>query len=325
MFKYILTALILSISTISAYAQESKTVISVQIRENTDDHLGLIDALLGNNATSGVIVKQLITGTNPTPEKIKEIRDTIKQTKPSAILASNTIAATTAIGKLGVDSDEDIRKIPVVLSSVTNPKISGLVNDNSNIAGTIHVPKPEDVLSLLQRSLVKRISTAAILVTENELPAQYWAKNLVDVSERYKIITKLVNVKQSDTSIEEAINSIKGVDIIIIGPDTFLASNNPKKISTIAENNNIPVLAVTSRPITIANITLTLAANGKSVGLDAGEKVVRILNGETASNIGIDTIKQITLQYREEMLNKFNIKLNDKALETAQTITISVD
>lgn len=318
--KKLLFGLILCLTSFAVSAQQ--TVVSVQIRQDTNDHLGLVDALLADPVTKDTVIKQVVVEATASQEKIQEIRKEILGYKPSVIFISNTGPAVAVLGTIE-NPNVELRKLPIVLSSVTNPVVAKLTNEQTtNIVGTIHVGKPSLVLNQLQRSLEKRISSAAILITEDEIPARSWGEELNSTATDYKIQSKIIFVSKKEGGLEQAVEQAVGNDIIIVGPDTYLASNNPVKLSSLALEKRLPVLTVTFNPIQVkdSKVLYSISANGKAVGLDAGEKVKRILKGENTTSMQIEPIKQITLFYREDVYEQFGLKLKSTALENAQKI-----
>ncbi len=204
-------------------------------------------------------------------------------------------------------------EIPIVLSAVTDPAESGLVESNDapggNVTGTSDLTPVTEQIDLLQK-LIPDAKTVAILYCSAESNSEIQAQMARDALDAAGIAHEDYTVSNSN-EIQTVVESMIGkVDAIYAPTDNTIAAGMAT-VSQVANDNKLPVICGESGMVNEGGLA-TYGIDYYQLGYLAGQQAVEILvdgknpadipigylsadkceltiNQETADLLGIDT------------------------------------
>ncbi|MGL5436711.1 MAG: ABC transporter substrate-binding protein [Lachnospiraceae bacterium] len=180
-------------------------------------------------------------------------------------------------------------EIPIVLTAVTDPAESGLVEDNAapggNVTGTSDLTPVKEQVGLLQQ-LIPEAKTVGILYCSAETNSQIQAQMAKEALAELGIETIEQTVSQSN-DIQSAVEALVGkVDVIYAPTDNMIAAGMAT-VGMIAEENKIPVICGESGMVNAGGLA-TYGIDYYQLGYMAGEQAVEILvNGKNPAELPI--------------------------------------
>ncbi len=180
-------------------------------------------------------------------------------------------------------------EIPIILTAVTDPAESGLVDDNAapggNVTGTSDLTPVKEQMELLQQ-LIPEAKTVGILYCSAESNSQIQAQMAKEALAELGIESIEQTVSQSN-DIQSAVETLVGkVDAIYAPTDNMIAAGMAT-VGMIAEENNIPVICGESGMVEAGGLA-TYGIDYYQLGYMAGEQAVDILvNGKNPAEIPI--------------------------------------
>lgn len=216
------------------------------------------------------------------------------------------IATPAAQAVAGVTSD-----IPILVSAVTDPAESGLVESNdrpgNNVSGTSDLTPVKEQMELLQK-VVPDVKTVGLLYcsAENNSVIQVnMAKEALDAA---GIGYKEYSVSSSN-EIQTVVESMVGnVDVIYAPTDNMIAAGMAT-VAMVANENKIPTICGESGMVEAGGLA-TYGIDYYQLGYMAGEQAVKILTeGADISEmpIGYLSADKCELQVNEETANTLGI------------------
>ncbi len=215
--------------------------------------------------------------------------------------------------------------IPVVLTAVTDPEFSGLVDSNEhpghNVTGTSDLTPVEAQIDLL-KEILPDAQNVAILFNGAEDNSIFQA----DMAEK-AIAAKGMNAEKVSVSelnqIQSIVESLVGkVDAIYIPTDNLLAEGMAT-VTMITNENKIPVIVGEEGQVVNGGLA-TYGLSYFNLGYKAGEMAVEILNGANPAEMAIgylpaedceliinmETVKELGLTIPDTVLNRAK-KINE--------------
>ncbi|MFI4938577.1 MAG: ABC transporter substrate-binding protein [Candidatus Berkiellales bacterium] len=240
-----------------------------------------------------------------------QIANKLNHQKPDVIVAISTPSSQTM---LAANSNH----IPIVFSSVTDPLSAKLVSNldkpGSDITGSIETPPIQELLDKILR-LLPNTKTIGIIYNPGE------ANSAKSVSQIKSLTTLEIREAPVSNSLEvsQAVESIAGsVDLIILPSDNTVWSAL-ETLTEHAKQHQIPVFA--NDPDSVhKGVTLALGYPQYAVGYNAGEKVVKILNGESPNNIPVTTPAKKSLYINLDMAQAIKLPINQSLLNSADLV-----
>jgi len=203
--------------------------------------------------------------------------------------------------------------IPIVITSVTDPAASGLVESNetgnTNVTGTSDMTPIVEQLDLLYQ-IVPDAKKIAIMYTSSEensiIQKDIAIEYLASISKDY------VEASVADSTSIQAVteNLIGKVDAIYIPTDNLLAENTAL-VASIANENNLPTVVGATGMVTDGGLA-SYGIDYYQLGYQAGEMAVEILKGADP--------KDMPIQYQDAA--RANLIINESSLESLQ-LTLS--
>lgn len=216
------------------------------------------------------------------------------------------IATPAAQAVAGVTSD-----IPVILTAVTDPAESGLVEDNNvpggNVTGTSDLTPVKEQIDLLQK-LVPDAKTVGILFCSAESNSEIQAQLAREALDAAGIAHEDYTVSSSN-EIQTVVESMIGkVDAIYAPTDNMIAAGMAT-VAMVANDNGIPTICGEAGMVEAGGLA-TYGIDYYQLGYMAGEQAIDILvNGKTAAEtpIGYLPAERCELTVNEETAQALGI------------------
>lgn len=241
-------------------------------------------------------------------EEMQQVIADIRKRQPSLIYIWGTLASLKIAGTIE-DMEQKkgnyITDIPIVVMSVTQPAVVGLVRDltnpGRNVTGISHiVPIP------LQLDAIRRYRPFTKLgMVYNPLePNSIWVRDvLTELAENnkfslvaYPVSTDIRGNLQPE-SIPGLLKKIKtqGVDWLYLGPDAYVAGTHRKTVVDTCWDIKLPIFSTTAGPAIESKALLGLFVRHHHLGAHAGRKAKLILEGKNPATIPIETPQLFSL------------------------------
>lgn len=253
--------------------------------------------------------------------------------------ASNEVANCQQICELFANSDIDIvlaiatnaaqaavnqfqeSNIPVLFTAVTDPVDAGLVDSNEapgkNVTGTSDMPVIADQIAVI-KEVLPDAQTLAVLYTSSESNSEIQANEAKAAAEALGMKV-IVSTSSSTNDIPQVISSVVGqADAIYIPSDNAFAGAMAT-VNASAVENQIPVFCAVEAMIEEGGVATT-AIDYYELGKQTAAQAVRILNGENASDIAVETQKDCALIVNNTFAKNVGIELSEEILDKAVTI-----
>ena len=215
--------------------------------------------------------------------------------------------------------------IPIVVSAVTDPASSGLVDSNekpgTNVTGASDLTPVESQIKLLKEILpdAKKIAIMYCSAEDNSrIQAEMAEKAAEEAGLEYEVKTV-----DDSAQIQQVTESLIGkVDAIYVPTDNLLAEGM-STLSKVANENKIPVIAGEEGMVQSG----ALATNGidyYELGVLAGQQAIAILeDGEDPKDMAIAYYPDDKCQLivNQETLDQLGIELPDSVKDKADFIT----
>lgn len=229
------------------------------------------------------------------------------------VLAIATPAAQTAVN---VFAESDV---PVLFTAVTDAVEAQLVDSNEapgkNVTGTLDMPVIADQIAVI-KEVLPEAKKLGILYTSSEANSEIQAKEAEAAAEAlgFEVV---VSTSSSTNDIQQVISSVVGsVDAIYIPSDNSFASAMGT-VNNVAVDNQLPVFCAVEAMIQEGGIATT-AINYYDLGKQTAAQAVRILNGEKASDIPVETQKDCGLVVNKTFAESVGVTLSQDILDRAE-------
>lgn len=228
------------------------------------------------------------------------------------------IATPAAQSAVNVFQETDI---PVVFSSVTDAVEAGLVDSNEepgkNVTGTLDMPVIADQIAVI-KDVLPDAEKIAILYTSSEANSEIQAEQAQEAAEKLGM-EAIMQASSTSNDIPQVISSVVGtVDAIYIPSDNAFASAMAT-VNRTAVENQIPVFCAVEAMIEEGGIATT-AIDYYELGVQTAEMAVRILEGEAASEIPVETQKECALVVNKTFAESVGVTVPEEMLEEAVTV-----
>lgn len=203
--------------------------------------------------------------------------------------------------------------IPILVTAVTDPASSKLVNSNenpgTNVSGTSDLNPIEEQIALLLE-FVPDAKNVAILYCSSEKNSKVQAELAITAGEAAGLTMSEVTVSNSN-EIAQVVQSLAGkVDAIYAPTDNMIAAGMATVAAT-ANENGIPVICGEAGMVENGGLA-TYGIDYYELGKLTAEQAVQVLNGEA-------DIAQMPIQYLPQ--EKLSVTVNEEA---AQQLGITI-
>ena len=231
--------------------------------------------------------------------------------KKDLILA---IATPAAQAVAGVTSD-----IPVVITAVTDPAESGLVESNDapggNVTGSSDLTPVAEQIELLTKMLPKA-KNVGILYCTAEANSKMQAEMAMDAL-KTKGLTGVEYTVSSSNEIQTVVESMVGkVDAIYVPTDNVIAAGMTTVAMIATTEHKIPIIGAEAAHVENGALA-TYGIDYFEVGKLAGEQAVEILNGKSPAEIPIAYLPKDRCKFtvNEEVAKELGIDTSNISMD----------
>ncbi len=243
------------------------------------------------------------------------ICDNFKNSGVDLVLAIATPAAQSAANTFSDGS------VPVVFTAVTDAVEAQLVESNEapgkNVTGTLDMPVIADQIQVI-RDILPDAKTLGILYTSSEANSEIQAQEAQEAAEALGFEVT-VQTASNTNEIQQTMTSVVGsVDAVYIPSDNGFASAMGT-VNQIAVDNQLPVFCAVEAMIQEGGIATT-AINYFDLGKQTAAQAVRILGGESASEVAVETQQDCGLVVNKTFAESVGVTIPDAILDEAVTV-----
>ena len=268
---------------------------------------GFVAAL--NGAGVDVAIEQQNAGGEQSAAQT--IANKLVNDKKDLILA---IATPAAQAVAGVTSD-----IPVVITAVTDPAASGLVESNDapggNVTGSSDLTPVADQIELLTK-LLPKAKTVGILYCTAEANSKLQA-DMATAALKEKGLNGVEYTVSSSNEIQTVVESMVGkVDAIYVPTDNVIAAGMTTVAMIATTEHKIPIIGAEAAHVENGALA-TYGIDYFEVGKLAGEQAVEILNGKSPADIPISYLPKdrCKLTINEEVASELGIDTSNISMD----------
>lgn len=205
------------------------------------------------------------------------------------------------------------KDIPILITAVTDPAGSGLVESNEapggNVSGTSDLTPVKQQIDLIKK-LVPDAKKIAILYCSSESNSKIQAEMAISAAEEVGLTTIEATVSNTN-EIQQVVQNLVGkADAIYAPTDNTIASGMPT-VAMVANENGIPVICGEEGMVEAGGLA-TFGINYYKLGQLTGEQAVKILKGE-------EKIAEMPITYLSD--DQYTFTVND---ETAAQLGIVI-
>lgn len=289
------------------------SVIQYMQHESLDEsYKGFADGLAEAGYVDGENIQIDFQNASGDVSNCQQICDVFASNAPDLVLAIATPAAQSAVN---VFQETDV---PVLFTAVTDAVGAGLVESNEapgkNVTGTLDMPVIAEQIAVI-KDVLPETKTLAILYTSSEANSEIQAEEAKAAAEELGM-NVVVATSSSSNDIPQVISSVVGkADAIYLPSDNAFASAMTT-VNSAAVENQIPVFAAVAAMVEEGGVA-TKAVDYYELGKQTAAQAVRVLNGESASEIPVETQKDFALVVNEKFAKSVGVEIPEEMLESA--------
>jgi len=288
-------------------------VVQLVQHESLDEsYKGFVDGLKEAGYVDGENIKIDFQNASGEPSNAQQICKIFESNAVDMVLAIATPAAQSAVN---VFQETDT---PVLFTSVTDAVSNGLVDSNEapgkNVTGTLDMPDISKQIQII-KDILPEAKTLAILYTSSEDNSKIQADEAKAAAEAigFEVI---IQTASSSNDYQQVVESVADkADAIYLPSDNGFASAMATVNSTAVEHQ-IPVFAAVEAMIKEGAIA-TYAIDYYELGKQTAAQAVRILKGEKAADIAVETQKEFALVINETFAKSVGVEIPAEILEKA--------
>ncbi len=209
--------------------------------------------------------------------------------------------------------------IPVVITAVTDPAASGLVESNDapggNVTGSSDLTPVADQIELLTK-LLPEAKNVGILYCTAEANSKLQAQMAMDALKE-KGLTGVEYTVSSSNEIQTVVESMVGkVDAIYVPTDNVIAAGMTTVAMIATTEHKIPIIGAEAAHVENGALA-TYGIDYFEVGKLAGEQAVEILNGKSPADIPIAYLPKdkCKLTINEEVAKELGIDTSSISMQ----------
>lgn len=277
-----------------------------------DNYEGFVDGLAEAGYVEGENLTINFQNASGEVGNCQQICGVFENSDTDLVFAIATPAAQAAVNQF---QDTDI---PVLFSSVTDAVGAGLVDSNEapgkNVTGTLDMPVIADQIAII-KDILPDVENLAILYTSSEANSEIQANEAAEAAEALGMNVTILT-SSSSNDIPQVIQTAAGTaDAIYIPSDNAFASAMAT-VNKTAVDNQIPVFCAVEAMIEEGGIA-TNAIDYYKLGKQTAAQAVRIIEGENASDIAVETQKECALVINETFAKSVGVEIPASVLESA--------
>ena len=271
---------------------------------------GFVDALADSGYLDGENIKIDYQNAQNDPATLNTIATKLVNDGSDLILAIATPSAQAVANAT--------RDIPILVTAVTDPAGSDLVESNEapggNISGTSDLTPIKLQIQLLTK-LVPEAKTIAILYSSSESNSKIQVEIAKEAAKELNLETVEATVSNTN-DIEQVVQSLVGkVDAIYAPTDNTIASGMPT-VAMVANPNGIPIICGEEGMVGKGGLA-TYGINYYKLGWLTGKQAVRIIKDDAKpATMPIEYLPEdeYTVTINEEVANQLGIEIQKELL-----------
>ena len=265
---------------------------------------GFVDGLAEAGYVEGENLKIDFQNASGEVSNCQQICDVFANSGIDLALAIATPAAQSAVN---VFQETDV---PVFFTAVTDAVGAGLVDSNEapgkNVTGTLDMPVIADQIAVI-KDVLPDVQKLAILYTSSE-------PNSAIQADEAKLAAEALGMEV----IIQTSSVVGSADAIYIPSDNAFASAMAT-VNHAAVENQIPVFCAVEAMIAEGGIATT-AIDYYELGKQTAAQAVRVLEGESASEIAVETQKECALVVNKTFAESVGVEVPAEIIEKAATV-----
>ena len=277
-----------------------------------DNYEGFVDGLAEAGYVEGENLTINFQNASGEVGNCQQICGVFENSDTDLVFAIATPAAQAAVNQF---QDTDI---PVLFSSVTDAVGAGLVDSNEapgkNVTGTLDMPVIADQIAII-KDIFPDVENLAILYTSSEANSEIQANEAVEAAEALGMNVTILT-SSSSNDIPQVIQTAAGTAYAIYIPSDNAFASAMATVNKTAVDNQIPVFCAVEAMIEEGGIA-TNAIDYYELGKQTAAQAVRIIEGENASDIAVETQKECALVINETFAKSVGVEIPASVLESA--------
>ncbi|NLZ81765.1 MAG: ABC transporter substrate-binding protein, partial [Clostridiales bacterium] len=272
---------------------------------------GFIDGLKEAGYEDGVNISVDFNSAQNDQSNCDTIATKLVNDKSDLILAIATPAAQAVANKTDT--------IPVLVTAVTDPESSGLVDSNEapggNISGTSDLTPVKEQIKLLQE-LLPGAKSVAVLFNSSETNSQFQAE-LAKAEIEAAGLTYIEATVSNTNEIQSVVQSLIGKADAIYSPTDNMIAQSMSAVSSIATENGIPCIVGEEGMVSTGGLA-TYGINYYNLGKQTAAQAVTILkDGTNPGDMPIEYLTNATLMINKTIADELGLVIPEDKLTEA--------
>lgn len=318
--NFIFVATMLLSLVLSACGQKNDDLLKIGVIQLTEHpaldaaYNGFLDGLKEAGYEDGVNISLDFNSAQGDQSNCDTIATKLVNDKSDLILAIATPAAQAVANKTD--------KIPVLVTAVTDPETSGLVDSNQapggNVSGTSDLTPVKEQIALLQ-NLLPDAKTVAVLFNSSETNSQFQAAIAKEEIEAAGLVYLEATVSNTN-EIQSVVQSIVGKADAIYSPTDNMIAQSMAAVSSIATEHGIPCIVGEEGMVNTGGLA-TYGINYYNLGKQTAVQAVSILkDGKNPGDMPIEYLEDCNLVINKTIADELGIELSEEQLAEATII-----
>ncbi|HZJ97933.1 MAG TPA: ABC transporter substrate-binding protein, partial [Oligella sp.] len=213
------------------------------------------------------------------------------------------------------------KTIPVVFGAVTDPVAAQLVKDRgpstTNVTGMSDELPLEASLELIKKTLpdAKKVG---LVYNPGEINSKIVVEQLKKLMPQYDL-TLIEAAAPRTVDVSSAARSLVGKSDMIFSTTDNNVIATYESLTKVSLDSKLPLIASDTDSVERGAIA-ALGVNYRQLGVQAGQMVARILNGENPGDIAWETSNQLETHLNKKMAERIGIEFSEELLNSAQKV-----
>ncbi len=269
---------------------------------------GFLEVLGENGYTEGETLAVDFRNAQGEQATLQAIADKFANDPKDLILAIATPSAQAA-----ADKTEDI---PILITAVTDPVEARLVESmnkpGTNVTGTTDMNPIKEQLQLI-KDVVPSTEKVGVIYNSSEVNSQVQVAQCKKVAPDLGLEIIEAPITASNEVMQGAQSLVGKVDAIYIPTDNTVVSASASVIK-VGEDNKLPVFSGEGNTVKEGAIA-TVGIDYYKLGRQTGEMALRIINGDTPSEMAIESQKDLTLTVNPAAAKRMGVEIPSNIID----------
>lgn len=213
------------------------------------------------------------------------------------------------------------KTIPVVFGAVTDPIAAQLVKERgasgTNVTGMSDELPLEASLELIKKALpdAKRVG---LVYNPGEINSKIVVDQLKKLMPQYDL-TLVEAAAPRTVDVSSAARSLIGKSDMIFSTTDNNVIATYESLTKVSLDSKLPLIASDTDSVTRGAVA-ALGINYKQLGVQAGQMVARILNGESPGDIAWETSNQLETHLNKKIAKQIGVVFSEELLNSAEKV-----